>query len=99
MKTQGSLIQIVRFKTTLSEEALLRVAKEREPMFRAITGIVQKYYIKLGENEYGGVYIWDSKTSFDDYKKSKLAATIAEAYQVTGQPKIEVMEILFNLRE
>jgi hypothetical protein len=51
-------MQIVKLKTELSEEELLKVAKEREPQFKAISGIIQKYYVKLGSSgEYGGIYM------------------------------------------
>ena len=59
-------MQFVRLKTTLYEEELLKVAHEREPQFKAIPGIVQKYYVKLGApGEFGGVYIWDSPESLN----------------------------------
>ena len=54
-------MQIVRLKSELTEEELLKTAKQREPQFKAIPGLIQKYYIKSGtDGEYGGVYIWDS---------------------------------------
>lgn len=39
-------MQIVKLKTELSEEEMLKIAKEREPQFKAISGIIQKYYVK-----------------------------------------------------
>lgn len=99
-KKVGTIMLSVRFKTKLSEAELYKVAKEREPLFRAIPGIIQKYYLKLaGDNEYGGVYIWDSMESLQAYRTSELAASIPEAYQVVEPPKVEVMDILFALRE
>ncbi|MGQ8335309.1 hypothetical protein ACUNWD_02090 [Sunxiuqinia sp. A32] len=97
-KKVGTIMQIVKFKTKLSEEELLKVAKEREPQFQAISGIVQKYYIKLGPGEYGGVYIWDSAESLQEFRQSELAASIPTAYQVIGAPSIEIVDILFKLR-
>ena len=49
MKEQkkGTIMQIVKIKTELSEEEFFKIAKEREPQFKAITGIIQKYYTKL----------------------------------------------------
>jgi len=50
------VIQIVKFQTTLSEEEVLAIAKERADQFRALPGLVQKYYVKLPQpNQYGGV--------------------------------------------
>lgn len=37
---KGTIMQIVKLKTELSEEELLEVAKEREPQFKAIPGII-----------------------------------------------------------
>lgn len=99
-KKKGTIMQIVKLKTELSEEELLKVAKEREPQFKAISGIVQKYYIKLGApGEYGGVYIWDSMESLQEFKKSELAATIPKAYKVVEAPSVEIVDIMFELRE
>ena len=84
--TSGTIMQIVRAKTELPEEEFLRIAKEREPQFEAIPGLIQKYYIKTKTpGEYGGVYIWDSMESLNKYKESDLAATIGKAYKTCVQ--------------
>lgn len=96
----GTVMLIVKARTELSEEEFLKIAREREPQFAAIPGLIQKYYIKTSNpGEYGGVYIWDSPESLQSYKESELAATIAEAYKTTGPPTTEVVDILFELRE
>ena len=90
-KKAGKLILIVKIKTSLTEEQMLKIAHEREPEFAAIPGIIQKYYMKTGlPGEFGGVYVWDSKESLDEYRKSELAATIAKAYKATEPPRIEL---------
>jgi heme-degrading monooxygenase HmoA len=94
------IVQIVRFETTLSEEKVLATAKERAPQFKAMPGLLQKYYVKLGQpNQYGGIYIWDSMESLSSYRESDLAASIPEAYKVVGPPSIEIFDTLFQLRE
>ena len=94
------IIQLVRFETELSQEEVIAVANERIERFRALPGLVQKYYVKLGQlNHYGGIYIWDSRESMTTYRKSELAASIAQAYKVKGTPTVEVLESLFALRE
>ncbi len=93
-------ILTVKFATTLSEEEVLATAHERADQFRALPGLVQKYYVKLAEpDHYGGVYIWDSLESMQSYRESELAATIASAYKVVGKPQIEVLESVLQLRE
>ena len=94
------ILLMVKVKSPLSEEELLRRAKEREPEFKAFPGLVQKYYVKLGEpGRYGGVYVWDSMESLQAYKESDLAKSIPEAYEMSEPPEIEVMDIMFQLRD
>ncbi|RKD91112.1 YdhR family protein [Mangrovibacterium diazotrophicum] len=94
------IMQIIRLKTNLSEEELLKRAHEREPQFKAIPGLVQKYYVKMGEpNSFGGVYVWDSEESLQTFRQSELAASIPKAYELAEAPGIEVLDVLFSLRE
>jgi heme-degrading monooxygenase HmoA len=94
------IIQIIKLKSELSEEKLLQTAREREPNFKAIPGLLQKYYVKLNqEGQYGGVYIWDSKESMQSYRESDLAASIPQAYKLIEAPDIEILDVLFQLRE
>lgn len=94
------ILQIIRLKSNLDEVTLLEKAREREPQFKAIPGLLQKYYVKLnGPNEYGGVYVWDSEESAQAFRESELAKGIPMAYEIVEAPKIEVMDILFQLRD
>ena len=96
----GTVVQMVKLKSSLDEEELLKRAQERANEFRKIDGLVQKYYLRLsGEGEFAGIYIWDSKESLAEFKQSELAATIAEAYEVIEKPNVEIGDILFLLRE
>ncbi|TXG35645.1 YdhR family protein [Seonamhaeicola maritimus] len=97
---QGTIMFIVRLKTKLTEEELVRRAKERVPQFRALPGLIQKYYIKTkNPGEFGGVYIWDSMESFKKYKESDLVKSIAAAYEVTEPPSTELIDLMFELRD
>ena len=94
------IIQIIKLKTKLQEEELLRRAKDREPEFKALPGLLQKYYVKLDQSdEYGGIYVWDSPESLKSYRESDLAASIPEAYEIVEAPNIEILDVLFKLRE
>ena len=97
--TSIMIIQIVKLKTGLSEEELLSRARDREPQFKALPGLLQKYYVKLEKaGEYGGVYLWDSIESLQEFRQSELAASIAAAYEVTSPPDIELLDVIFKLR-
>ncbi len=93
------ILQIIKLKSDLQEEELLKRAKERASNFKSIPGLLQKYYIKTGqEGEYGGVYIWDSLESQQNYQESDLAKSIPLAYAINEAPDIEMMEVIFQLR-
>ncbi|MFS4448529.1 YdhR family protein [Maribacter sp. 2307UL18-2] len=93
------ILQVIKLKSDLSEEELSKRAKEREPQFQAIPGLLQKYYVKTDQSgQYGGVYVWDSPEALQAYQESDLAKSIPEAYDITEVPTIEIMDILFQLR-
>jgi len=93
------ILQIIKLKSNLPEEELLNKAREREPQFKAIPGLIQKYYVKTTEpGQYGGIYVWDSPESLQSYRESDLAKSIPEAYEIVEAPNIEIMNILFQLR-
>lgn len=94
------ILQTVRLTSPLAEEELLAKARERAPEFRAIPGLVQKYYVSHDEEgQYAGVYVWDSLESMEAFRASDLAKSIGRAYQVSAPPEVEVSEILFPLRD
>ena len=94
------IIQIIKLKSGLTEEELLKIARERQPRFQALPGLIQKYYVKLDQpGHYSGIYVWDSMESLSAFRESELAATIPAAYKVVGKPDIEVMETFIQLRD
>ena len=93
------ILQIIKLKSDLPEEELLKRAKERESKFKKIPGLLQKYYVKTSsEKEYGGIYVWDSLQSMKDYQISDLAKSIPSAYEIKEAPKAEMMDIIFQLK-
>ena len=94
------IIQFIKLKSNLPEDELLNKAREREPQFKAIPGLLQKYYVKLDEpGRYGGLYVWDSPESLQAYRASDLAASIPAAYEVMEAPEIDMFEVMFKLRD
>lgn len=92
------LAMIVRFKTELSREQLFEMSRDREPQYRALTGLKQKYYIQYGPSEYGAVYIWESEADMKAFRESELARSIPTTYQVQGTPSFESGNVLMLLR-
>lgn len=92
-------ILFVKLKSSLPDEEAIRIMEERAPQFRAIPGLIQKYYgHEKATGEFCGVYVWDSEESLQEYRKSELARTIPVAYKGEGQPRIEVFDVVSVLR-
>ena len=98
--TSPTLVLLVKFKTPLTLDEVMEVAASRIDEFRALPGLVQKYYLhETATGEIAGLYLWESREAFDDFRDSELRATIAAAYQAEGEPRIEVFDILETLRD
>jgi heme-degrading monooxygenase HmoA len=97
---QPSLILLVKFKSPLPLDEVIKVVDSRIDEFRALKGLQQKYYLQEpATQEYAGLYLWESKEDFLAYRDSELRATIAHAYQTQGEPRIEVFDVVKPLRE
>jgi len=94
------VVQFIRLKSGLPEAELLKRAHDRAPRFRAVPGLLQKYYVKLGPpGEMAGIYVWDSNESLQAFKESELAKSIRQTYEVLEAPDIEILDVLFQLRD
>ena len=98
--TDPAVILLVRFRSRLSFEQVLKVAEERIGQFRALEGLEQKYYLQDPDTgEVAGLYLWRSPDDLAAYRDSDLRASIAEAYQVEGEPRVEVYRVFKTLRD
>lgn len=68
--------------------------------FRALEGLQQKYYLQDPETgEYAGLYLWRSPEDLNAFRQSELRASIGQAYQVVGEPRVEVYRLMMPLRD
>jgi len=68
--------------------------------FRALAGLQQKYYLQdPATGEIAGLYLWESQEALSAYRESELRASIAEAYQAEGEPRVEVYRVVKTLRD
>ena len=96
---QPQVLVLVRLKSKLPREELVQRYKERMPDFRALTGLIQKYYVEdPATGEIGGLYLWDSKESLDSYMQSELRKTIGSIYEAVELPRVEVVTVIDILR-
>jgi heme-degrading monooxygenase HmoA len=93
------ILQVVRFKSGLPYDEVVKKCEERAPQYRALKGLLQKYYLKFaGTDEYGAVYIWRSEAALKRFQESELRRTIPATHQVQGAPDVQTAELLMALR-
>lgn len=92
------IVQIVRYGTGLTREEVAERFESRADGYREVAGLLQKYYVRYdATDEYGGIYVWDSQESLDAWRAGGLAGTLAETYQVVGEPTRELAEVMLVL--
>jgi heme-degrading monooxygenase HmoA len=93
------VVQIVRFKSALSDQEVQRTYEARAPQYRALSGLRQKLYLRFkATGEHGAIYVWDDEAAMARFRQSELARTIPEAYKVQGTPDVDVAEVVYTLR-
>lgn len=98
--SQPAVILLVRLKSSLPPEKVEEVMRSRAPEFRALSGLLQKFYLQdAGSGEFAGLYLWESPEALAAYRESELRASIAKAYETVGEPRVEVYKVLMPLRD
>jgi len=92
------VVQIVRFRTALSDAEVIERYRSRAEHYRSLAGLLQKHYLKYDTGERGAVYIWDSIESLKKFRQSDLAKGIVEAYQIQDAADVRTAEVVLTLR-
>jgi heme-degrading monooxygenase HmoA len=93
------IVQIVRFKSGLSDEKVLTTYEARAPRYRALKGLIQKYYLRFPKtSQHGAVYIWESEADLKEFRESDLGRTISTSYQIQGEADVQMAEVVMMLR-
>ena len=99
MTDPSHIVQFVKFESALPRDEVLDAAAERKPLFEAMPGLVQKYYLELDEpNTYGGIYIWKDKASMAAFLQTDLFKGIPAAYGIKSKPQVDIIPVLYPLR-
>ncbi len=94
------VIQYIKFKTELTEQEVIEVARKREPQVSKVPGLNRTYYLKPhADGFYGGMYVWETKEDMDNYRKSDLGKRIPDDYKIIGTVEIQVMDVFMSLHE
>ena len=92
------IIQSVKFNSDLSFEDIEKIMEDRAPEYRALPGLIQKYY-GYDEETKGctGVFVWESREAVAAFRDSDLARTTAASYEATEAPRIEIFDLVMTL--
>jgi heme-degrading monooxygenase HmoA len=94
------IVQIVRYKSGLTHEEVAERFSARSDAYRAVPGLLQKYYVHFNStDEHGGIYVWDSPESLEHWRETQLAGTLEETYQVSQPPSVENADVMLVLHE
>jgi hypothetical protein len=92
------IIQLVRFASRLTYDEVMERFEARSDQYREVPGLLQKYYVHYPEtDEYGGVYVWDSKDSLQKWRETNLSSTLAGTYQIKDEPHREMLDVMVVL--
>jgi heme-degrading monooxygenase HmoA len=98
-EVDGMIVLIVRFRSALEDEDVVRTISERLPDYETLPGLLQKYYVHdPATGEYGGIYVWEDEASLREFRSSDLARSIRDAYRSEGELRIETLDVVSVLR-
>lgn len=98
-ETNRLIVQIVRYKSGLSDEQVLEQYQARSSQNLAVKGLIQKYYLRFQmTGEYGAIYLWESEEALKEFRESELARSIPEALQIQGMSDVATAEVVLVLR-
>lgn len=90
----------MRMVSKKSRDEVDALSKEGFGKFKALPGLQQKHYIFNHETgEGGGIYFFDTKEAVDAYLNGPIVASVGERFDIDGDVKIEVVELLYNLND
>jgi hypothetical protein len=88
------IISLVRFTSDLTDDEVQATFEDRADRYRTVPGLVEKIYVRFRDSgEFGAVYLWESEQALLDFRETELARTIPSAYQVVGEPYVELADV------
>ncbi|MGW7339689.1 YdhR family protein [Streptomyces sp. NPDC054808] len=84
----------MRFRSPKPVPEIEAMTEASLPLFQALPGLLQKYYVANRENdEVGGIYIWDSPEHLQDYLAGPIVAAMPERFAMPEPPRIEILDV------
>jgi heme-degrading monooxygenase HmoA len=96
MNSGGNSMEVVfiLFKSTLPKDQVIKNFEARADLYRAVPGLVQKYYVHDdATGHFGGIHIFDSMESAEAFMRSDLVKSIGNAQNSQEPPTVRLLHI------
>ncbi|MCL4814173.1 MAG: monooxygenase [Vicinamibacteraceae bacterium] len=91
------IVQIVRWKSGLTEAEVLALFEARAAHYREVPGLVQKYYLRYESGEFGAVYLWESAEALETFRASEVGRGMAGVFAIEGQKAVHLADVVLAL--
>ncbi|MBV0926271.1 YdhR family protein [Halomicroarcula limicola] len=92
-------IVFITYESALAVDEIDSLFRERAERYRAMDGLLQKFYLRDEKNgRVGGIYVFESAASADALFESDIHASLREAYKVRDID-IARYQVMFPLYE
>ncbi len=87
-------VVFILFKSNLPKEDVIRNFGARADLYRAVPGLVQKYYIHDEKTDhFGGIHIFDTLENAEAFMSSALVKSIGNAQSSHEPPSVRLLHI------
>ncbi len=87
-------VVLILFKSDLPKEKVINNFEARSDLYRAVPGLVQKYYIHdEATGHFGGIHVFDSHESAEAFMNSDLVKSIGGAQKSHEPPTVRLLHV------
>jgi heme-degrading monooxygenase HmoA len=87
-------VVLILFKSDLPKDKVIKNFESRADLYRAVPGLVQKYYVHdESTGHFGGIHIFDSYESAEAFMSSDLVKSIGNAQRSHEPPTVRLLHI------
>jgi len=92
-------VVLILFKSNLPKDKVIKNFEARADLYRAVPGLVQKYYIHDDSTgHFGGIHIFDTLEAAEAFMGSDLVKSIGNAQNSHERPTVRLLHIDLVLR-
>ena len=87
------IVSILKFRSGLTDEEVQDLYEARADGYRAVPGLVEKFYLRFRSGEHGAVYIRENEEALEAFRASDLGGSISTAYEFEGEPQTDLADV------